>query len=477
MAGRAPLERLFVHFFDVHYLDQVLGRQPPSQRVQREAALAVRLALLAANEVLVPAASYFESPLCRTIVDSYEDIYDRGCLFIVGGGSSLGEFAESKLTQYAPGSDQAKVYRTLQLGGDRAPPFRRRGRSATEDLVSYWLETMEAPGFPTAVLGKRTALPRDLEKSWADVPEKLGPSAFITDYVIPIIVPEPAGLILRNRIHGVINAGYFASYAREWNAGLITDMIFIPAGGPLASGGVDLPYKRFREGLRDRGALEWVQRASPDELLALREAPEVVAALVSALEGQGGAPSQLYLLPRDAIEDLDARLANLRLIRSGRQTATAYHRAIESFFSAAFRFSLIDPRIEEDIDEGRKRVDIMYKNTATEGFFRLVRDDHAARQVVIECKNYRGEIGNADVDQLAGRFAPWRTRFGILACRQLVNRPLLIERCRDTARAGRGVIVPLEDKDLPMLVRHGIDPSWGSAQSEFLFKRLSEVQA
>jgi hypothetical protein len=63
----------------------------------------------------------------------------------------------------------------------------------------------------------------------------------------------------------------------------------------------------------------------------------------------------------------------------------------------------------------------------------------------IECKNHTIEVANPKIDQLAGRFSVNRGMFGFLCCRTFENRNLFIERCRDTHRDGRGLIVPLDD--------------------------------
>lgn len=70
----------------------------------------------------------------------------------------------------------------------------------------------------------------------------------------------------------------------------------------------------------------------------------------------------------------------------------------------------------------------------------------------VECKNYSGEVGNPELDQLAGRFSPTRGQFGILVCRHFDDKELFIARCRDTSMDQRGFIIPLDDDDLSSLV-------------------------
>ena len=71
---------------------------------------------------------------------------------------------------------------------------------------------------------------------------------------------------------------------------------------------------------------------------------------------------------------------------------------------------------------------------------------------MIECKNYSEDIGNAEFDQLAGRFSNIRGRVGLLVCREFDNKQRALARAKDTATDGRGYILAIDDKDLSQLV-------------------------
>jgi hypothetical protein len=71
---------------------------------------------------------------------------------------------------------------------------------------------------------------------------------------------------------------------------------------------------------------------------------------------------------------------------------------------------------------------------------------------VIECKNYATEVANPEIDQLAGRFSVNRGKLGFLSCRTFEDRAVFIERCRDTFKDDRGLIIPLDDQTILRLL-------------------------
>ncbi len=150
--------------------------------------------------------------------------------------------------------------------------------------------------------------------------------------------------------------------------------------------------------------------------------------------------------------DWDRLLLAVRDVPMGAAGASSYEKAIEALLTALFYPSLTHPDVQFEIHDGRKRVDIKYTNTDQAGFFWWLGQHYPAPHVFVECKNYRGEVGNPELDQLAGRFSPTRGRIGLLVCRHFDDKELFIRRCRDTALDDRGFIIPLDDDDLGELV-------------------------
>lgn len=164
----------------------------------------------------------------------------------------------------------------------------------------------------------------------------------------------------------------------------------------------------------------------------------------------------------------------------GTANATKYHRAIEALLTAIFYPSLSEPKVEDAIHEGRKRIDISYTNTAPIGFFRWLRiHGIPCRYVVVECKNYGKDLENPELDQISSRFSPLRGQIGLLTCRGFKNKQLFMKRCRDTALDHRGYVIPLDDDDLKLLVEEAkkeFDPTQ-PRMSEFslLKERFDEL--
>ena len=150
--------------------------------------------------------------------------------------------------------------------------------------------------------------------------------------------------------------------------------------------------------------------------------------------------------------DWTVLLRSVRAVPRGPESAGDFHSAIADLLAALFYPSLVDPRREYPIHDGRKRIDITFTNAATTGFFGWLALNYAAGHVFIECKNYSGDPANPELDQLAGRFSPSRGQVGLLICRTFENKELFLTRCRDTANDHRGFILALDDDDLQALV-------------------------
>lgn len=175
--------------------------------------------------------------------------------------------------------------------------------------------------------------------------------------------------------------------------------------------------------------------------------PEVIDKYRDSLKD---ASSKIPNISRDIINETD--LANhlagqLRLIPSGAKFASKYHELMIGIVSFIFFPSLIYPKKEAEINNGRKRIDVIYTNGKDSGFFyRIALDqDIKANIVHVECKNYTDDIANPEFDQLLGRFDHNRGKLGMLFYRSSDKPETVIARCRDAAKSSLGIILPIDD--------------------------------
>lgn len=139
--------------------------------------------------------------------------------------------------------------------------------------------------------------------------------------------------------------------------------------------------------------------------------------------------------------------AKLQAIHPGAKEASVYHNLMIGIVSFLFFPNLIYPHKEFEINQGRKRIDIIYTNGKDSGlFYRISLDQHVKANIIhVECKNYSDDIANAEFDQLLGRFDPNRGRFGLLLYRFADKPAAVLQRAKDAARAGQGIVLPVDD--------------------------------
>lgn len=279
---KSPYPRLFLHFFDIHFLEAKSLTQPHELAI-REMRLATRFAVAAADMVFVPAASYVESPICRSIISELKELFPFGVLSLTGGAETLWNFQQEKLETYRPDSSQGQAYRTLNFSIPH-PPFVERGRSATTDIGSLWIAQVNSGKLvPYLTRGQSILLPSDLEKRWESVPQRLGRMAFIVEHVQELLSEETKHPSIKARLQTLINRGYFESYLADLKAGIVSDLPYLDLGIHIDTASPNLSYKQLHLELELADLLEYVQEATPIELLRLRQNHRWLVALNNTL--------------------------------------------------------------------------------------------------------------------------------------------------------------------------------------------------
>lgn len=205
-----------------------------------------------------------------------------------------------------------------------------------------------------------------------------------------------------------------------------------------------------------------------------REHPEVLEQFKNEV--------QVDSLTNNEITELNVRTiaqtlsGKLNTIPAGRDSADDFHNTIIGILELIFYPHLINPVKEREIHEGRKRIDLTFDNGAQVGVFRRLSENMGipCGYIFVECKNYSTDITNPELDQLSGRFSVNRGQMGFLVCRTIDNMNLFIERCRDTYRDGRGLIVPIVDADLIGLLNNYNEYNTENVE-QFLSDRIREI--
>jgi hypothetical protein len=110
-----PITAIYIHFLDYYHSNRAARAYLAHRKeVQNEAHLAFRIALLFAEIVIIPASSYFESPLCRAMLNRHPEFRRYGALKLSARDPSLAEHIESKRAAYDERSPEQflKAYRT-----------------------------------------------------------------------------------------------------------------------------------------------------------------------------------------------------------------------------------------------------------------------------------------------------------------------------------------------------------------------------
>jgi len=304
LGTHSRLDRLFLHFFDIHFIED-RGRAAETKQFRNEMHLATRLAVASADTVFIPAASYFESSSCREIIDSMDELVSLGLIVLSGSSSNLDEFIRERLdeTFYRQGSSQYDSYR-LRREGEVIPPYMPRSRSATRDIIDHWGQKVSNEDLARMLRDAAGSSIHELEGRLERVPKELGGLAFVPEHVYDILDLGRGASIVHSRIRSVINEGYFASYVRDLKAGVIIDLKYLASDFQLPSRGRNLSYTKMVRFLQGHGRLKELAECGQSQLVRLGDDPAWQQALESAVTYVGGLAPDGAANPKEAQQSM-----------------------------------------------------------------------------------------------------------------------------------------------------------------------------
>jgi len=165
----------------------------------------------------------------------------------------------------------------------------------------------------------------------------------------------------------------------------------------------------------------------------------------------------------------------LRHIKPGQPDAYVYEIVAGLIASTVFCGELVNRRLQEEIDEGRRRVDFIMTNRASSGIFGHLVSQHQLKvpYVIFEAKNYHEDLGNNEFDQLCGRLKKPVGQLGFILCRKKMDPKAILDRQCDAYRDEKLVLV-LDDQDLQTLLAIAAS---GDENEKFTFldEKIKEV--
>lgn len=277
------LDRLFLHFFDTHFIADK-GRAVESPAFVREMRLATRIAVACAHAVFVPAASYYESPLCRQILGELGYLLSYGQIALSGSAINIDEYVRERQDEdfYRKGSLQHEWYRA-----EHAPTaeltYMQRQRSATRDVTEHWKQGVADDSLMRKLRDAMEAPLAGLEQRVERVPQELGSLAFVPEHVFEILDLNNPSDMVASRIRSVINEGYFKSYVDDLQAGVIVDLRQLASPFAIPTRNPDLSYLKMLRFVQGQDRVDELLNCSPRDLVRIGNEPEWLAATQLAM--------------------------------------------------------------------------------------------------------------------------------------------------------------------------------------------------
>ena len=184
-----------------------------------------------------------------------------------------------------------------------------------------------------------------------------------------------------------------------------------------------------------------------------------------------------YKMIPERIVEINKKFEKLNNIAPGLKDAHNYHRFIKIVLKDLFGDQLTNFQMEDPINLGKKRIDIVAKNNSKKGFFSEIRTNHNINcpYIIFESKNLSHDLENPHYDQIIGRFSYERGYFGIITCRKIKNKVKKLEQLREIYnknRFDRYYVLVIDDNDIKnmlLLKEKGLRPD------EILESKLKEI--
>lgn len=265
-------DNIFLHYFDSHFLEE-RGIKYNYNNALNEANIATKIAYLSSRIVIIPIASYIESSFCQRCINPLFDFIENGEIRFVGKSSSLEEYKERKLQQYASNCKQLEIYKKINPSQLVIIP---RTRSATTDILQSWNNEAKHGTIDTLVKYSDKKTQNKIEKIWDQVPHLLQNKPVIIDNVLPLLVDKETSpnIIFVNNLYNYINRYYFDSFITEYSAGIISDLKYLYLDKSVFPNVDSISYVSVLTHFRKIDKLKILTNSNCEELFNFKNSPE-----------------------------------------------------------------------------------------------------------------------------------------------------------------------------------------------------------
>jgi hypothetical protein len=171
--------------------------------------------------------------------------------------------------------------------------------------------------------------------------------------------------------------------------------------------------------------------------------------------------------------------AALSELDPGKAKAYAFEDIITVIIEYVFRnhFTSSSIRKQFEIHEKRKRIDIKadWRSNSSLKTVVTINNNLKSSFVPIECKNYSEPLGNDEFGQMVDRCDKRHRHFGIITCRKIDDRDLIIKQCKYRYDSHEYLIIVLDDSDLQKILLYA-DESNDEMIVGYISQKITEVR-
>lgn len=131
---------ILAHFLD-HYVQEINGCKDNIKKKKdliKKARQALSISLICSDKVLLPAVSYIQSQITRSILKEYDFAFQSGLIELIGDGITWDDFCEMRLREYSNDNPEYKIYQNSSKSLILSSAFSSIEGSNTQFIKSSW---------------------------------------------------------------------------------------------------------------------------------------------------------------------------------------------------------------------------------------------------------------------------------------------------------------------------------------------------